>query len=300
MSLLLHWLESLTHELQITSRCTRVTSPKSTCTICLESCPNKAIIFDKKNIVIDSTKCNGCGQCVLLCPTSAIIGSPPSRNFEKNRLVYDPSHPSPTEKELLIYVASGLRGVVMYETEMNPGWKMAIEVTNEMLKDLDEPQLEVEYQNKLTEKLTRRDLFLSVKAKSRHFAQDFSPASWRIKEDGWKLSNYFPKHQCYQVELNQEKCTLCQACFKLCPEKLFTITDTVVNIKNQPCTNCSLCTDICPENAITIKQKTTPKTEQSYTVLTKQCPTCQQPYQTFNQTTEKCHTCTKRDSTWLR
>jgi len=44
------------------------------CGICIDSCPVKAIGRNVKlgSVVIDEKKCNGCGQCQLVCPIGMI------------------------------------------------------------------------------------------------------------------------------------------------------------------------------------------------------------------------------------
>jgi 2-oxoglutarate ferredoxin oxidoreductase subunit delta len=50
------------------------------CGLCLEKCPQKAIIFSKKDlgvystpsVEIDPKKCNACGICEITCPDSAL------------------------------------------------------------------------------------------------------------------------------------------------------------------------------------------------------------------------------------
>jgi len=43
------------------------------CGECIRVCPNDAISFDAHHkAVIDQTRCTKCGKCVLACPNSAI------------------------------------------------------------------------------------------------------------------------------------------------------------------------------------------------------------------------------------
>lgn len=43
------------------------------CGECIRVCPNDAIHYDLNNkAVIDQTKCQQCGKCVLACPNNAI------------------------------------------------------------------------------------------------------------------------------------------------------------------------------------------------------------------------------------
>lgn len=43
------------------------------CGECIRVCPNDAIYYDQQNKpVIDQSKCTKCGECVAVCPNSAI------------------------------------------------------------------------------------------------------------------------------------------------------------------------------------------------------------------------------------
>jgi ferredoxin-type protein NapG len=46
------------------------------CTRCYHSCPYQAIELDEFNRpIIDSTKCNGCGECTHVCPSTSLRSS---------------------------------------------------------------------------------------------------------------------------------------------------------------------------------------------------------------------------------
>lgn len=44
------------------------------CTLCVQSCPVKAIQMNGNKAVIDPAKCVNCGLCASKCPVKAIIG----------------------------------------------------------------------------------------------------------------------------------------------------------------------------------------------------------------------------------
>ena len=49
------------------------------CTLCVQSCPVKAISMVDKKAVIDPAKCVNCGLCVGKCPVKAIVPPPPEK-----------------------------------------------------------------------------------------------------------------------------------------------------------------------------------------------------------------------------
>ncbi|MBU6374802.1 MAG: 4Fe-4S binding protein [Bdellovibrionales bacterium] len=53
---------------EINSRCTR-------CGACLDECPNQAIVIGPVTFAIDTDFCDGHGNCIAVCPESAITNS---------------------------------------------------------------------------------------------------------------------------------------------------------------------------------------------------------------------------------
>jgi len=51
-------------------------------------------------------------------------------------------------------------------------------------------------------------------------------------------------------QINDEKCTLCGKCVKVCPKKVLFISDKKLHYTDQECMLCAHCFGVCPENAI--------------------------------------------------
>lgn len=58
---------------------------EGSCGVCVDACPYDAISFDSaRRPVVDSKKCNGCGECVRICPANVLtsFGGGASRGIE--------------------------------------------------------------------------------------------------------------------------------------------------------------------------------------------------------------------------
>jgi Fe-S-cluster-containing hydrogenase component 2 len=297
MSILVNWLESLHEEMKVTTKCSRERNRKSTCNDCVENCEHNAIKFKDDLFIIDTRKCTMCGECMIACPLSAIEGLASNRLFEKGSLVFDECY-LPSLKELLIYKKRGMASIQVAHQPLNTGWEKVLRVTNEQLHLLEETPIVVVERGK-DEVLSRRALIGSFQTEGKQLAKRMTPAAWKMEKDDWKLTKYYPEHQFYSVKINNEQCTLCQACFNLCSENVFIFKYNKLRIENEKCVDCKTCTDVCSENAIEIVPKIKRISEQVELTHTKNCMECGHSFYTFDTVTEKCHVCINRDPDWL-
>lgn len=300
MSLLLRWMESLSTDIQISDCCSRKVSPKSTCVTCLEHCGRQALSLNQNKVVVDSSLCNSCGECTLVCPVSAIVGALPKRKFMNGLLIYDPNF-YPTVKELLIYCKKGIKGVSVPNGWQDERWGKVLEEVNEILNQLGRQPVQLNIQiNTIEPVISRRELFISVIKKGQYLAKELTPASWRMSSNPWLLFNYFPDMQFYQLKLQLEKCKVCRACFSLCSQNVFTITDFEVIIDHQKCTNCRLCSDVCPEDAIKVIEKIGEACSSHYPFVVGKCVRCNKSYNSFSGIESgHCHVCANMKNGWL-
>lgn len=150
------------------------------------------------------------------------------------------------------------------------------------------------------EMLTRRDFFVSIQKHGRQLAGSLAPASWKLNKQVWNLKNYYPNVQFFLVKINQNKCTLCQACSSLCPQGVFQLKEFEFQIENDQCVNCKACMDVCPDYAIEIVPEI--KAEKNDTHLSFNpliCRTCGQSFINFFNGKETCNICDNRDEEWL-
>ena len=297
MSMFVNWLESLQVDLNITNRCSRKRNLRSTCSICFDGCNYKALTINQQKIEIILERCTSCGDCMISCPLSAIEGMTSSREFEKECLIYDEGY-TPSVKELLIYKKRGLHSIKIAGNSLNQKWEIVLNQANRKLKIIGHNPIKV-IQKVNEETFSRRDFFTSIQKGGKQLAISMAPASWIKDENEWKLVNYYPEYQFYTVEIDQNKCTLCQACSSFCLEKVFSIRDSILLIESEKCVNCKDCTDICPEQAIEINPDFKKRSEFHATFHIKECRDCGKSFHTFQPETEKCHICKDRDPEWL-
>ncbi len=299
MSVIISWLESLHFEMKITSRCSRSLSSRSTCTQCFETCKLDAIVIHEGAIRLNPERCNGCGECAISCPLSAIEGIPAGRKFEKNSLAYDPLF-TPSIKELLIYKKRNITSILLGPDvlEVNSEWSQALADTNEVLLQLSEEPLTIVKKEESV--ISRRELFHNARAKGQKLAKDLAPARWKAAGDDWLLAKFYQEHQFYEVAIDTDKCILCRACFALCPQYVLSITTSSLTIENYKCVNCGLCEDVCSEDALSIRKKAAEKQENTLKVFEKRCQECGQAFYSFQPEKQNCLVCSDRDSTWLK
>jgi ferredoxin len=262
MSILENWLESLHEEMKITTKCSRERNRKSTCNDCVENCEHNAIKLKDDLFSIDTKKCTMCGECMIACPLSAIEGLASNRLFEKGSLVFDESY-VPSLKELLIYKKRGMTSIQVAHQPLNTAWETVLRITNKHLHLLEETPIVVVERVK-DEVLSRRALFGSFQKEGKQLAKKMAPAAWKMEKDDWKLTKYYLEHQFFSVKLDKDKCTLCNACFSLCPEEVFHLKESMLQIENEKCVGCSSCTEVCPENAIEIVPEIKKKVNRLY------------------------------------
>lgn len=84
----------------------------------------------------------------------------------------------------------------------------------------------------------------------------------------------------FQIQFDEEKCTLCGLCNKFCQKNCIQISADKISIDSSKCIGCQLCVDICQMNAIYINKIKKKLEKQIVRIYTHQCSTCHQVYQT--------------------
>src|SRR5690625_1498371 len=296
MGLTSSWLESLDYDYKILPHCSLYQSPRSSCTKCIDKCPENAIEIKDAEPLIDTTKCTQCGNCVAICPVQAVEGFLPKRSIVNKQFIMD-SQSVPTIKELLIYYKKGITTLVCDKQELSLSWKNTIEDTNNILGELGEQPFEINNRQELLEDghvMTRRELFFSWEKDLKKIAKKMTPAKWRFNHESLDLSKYYLDYQFVDISIDTTKCTLCTACEILCEKDVLQIGEKGFSISAQHCSNCSLCQDICPENAITLKQVISRATPVNHQIYSQTCSECHEPFSTLNESQNICVGCKKK------
>jgi len=295
MGLISYWLESLDYDYKILPHCSLYQSPLSSCTRCIDSCPENAIQLKDGKPVINTTKCTQCGDCIASCPVQGVEGFLPKRSIINNQFVIDPQS-IPSIKELLIYYKKGITTLIYEKKELPLLWKTTIEDTNKLLAKLGEQPFNIINKHKSVDDsvMTRRELFSTWEKDLKNIAMEMVPAKWRFNHESLDLSAYYTEHQFVDIFLDTEKCTLCGACEVLCKKDCLQINETGFLLMAQNCSNCFLCQDICPEKAISLKEKVSSIKEVTHNVYRKVCSICDREYETLDRKKKLCVSCRKK------
>ncbi|MGM0901949.1 MAG: 4Fe-4S dicluster domain-containing protein [Bacillota bacterium] len=296
MSLFTNWLESLSYDLEAADHCLRKTSPFSSCTACIDNCPEQAIQGEKGTLTIDHNRCNGCGRCITLCPVQALMGESPRRQTLNGMLIFDDG-PLPTINELFYLYKRGIRSVyVKTEGEGLTELKRVIEEVNSPLVKMGKEPISIASELVMTtpeRKVSRRDFFTNVTSSSKKLAlSTAAPAKWRFNQEQFKVTEMFEGWSLYSVEINSS-CTLCETCFKLCPSNVFALTDGQLEIHGEKCSGCMLCVDVCMDKGILMNQEVKEAQPVIMNVEHNTCKRCHSSF-TSREKEENCPICKKR------
>lgn len=296
MSLFTNWLESLSYELEAADHCLRKTSPFSSCTTCIDICPEQAIKGEKGSLTIDHNQCNGCGRCITLCPVQALMGESPRRKTLNGILIFDDG-PLPTINELFYLYKRGIRSVyVRTEGKGLTELKRVIEEVNSQLVKMGKEPISITSELVLTtpeRKVSRRDFFTNVSTSSKKLAlSTAAPAKWRFNQEQFKVAGMFEGWSLYSVDINSS-CTLCETCFKLCPSNVFTLKDGQLAINSENCSGCMLCVDVCLDKGIQINQAVKEARPIHMNVEHYICKSCNSRFASWKRE-ETCPICKKR------
>ncbi len=143
----------------------------------------------------------------------------------------------------------------------------------------------------------RRFFHHALQESTKAAAKTLTPAKWRFNHSDFRMVGMFPGISLYDVELDQSRCTLCQACFKLCKQHVFTIKDNTLEIHHGYCNGCGLCTDVCGFGAVSIRLKAHRALQEELPLTQGVCGECGTVYQswTHNNTVDStCMACENR------
>ena len=56
-------------------RCVAVRNRNATCRKCVQACPFDALKVEANELILDATSCVGCGACIGICPTEALVSA---------------------------------------------------------------------------------------------------------------------------------------------------------------------------------------------------------------------------------
>jgi ferredoxin len=296
MSLFTNWLESLSYDLEAADHCLRKTSPFSSCTTCIDICPEHAIKGGKGSLSIDHNQCDGCGRCITLCPVQALMGESPRRKTLKGMLLFDEG-PLPTTTELYYFYKRGIRSIyVKNEEDGLMELQRVLEEVNFTLTQMGKEPISLTSQFVMPtpeRKISRRDFFTNVSTNSKKLAlSTAAPAKWRFNQAQFKVAGMFEGWSLYAVDIHSS-CTLCETCFKLCPSKVFTIKDGQLAINNENCSGCKLCVDVCLDKGIQVNQDVKEAKPIHINVEHNLCKSCNSSFTSWKRE-ETCPICKKR------
>ncbi|CAM3707265.1 4Fe-4S dicluster domain-containing protein [Mesobacillus zeae] len=299
MSLLSNWLESLGYELEVGDHCLQKISPFSTCSICVDSCPEQAIVLKNGVPEIIDGACNGCGRCVTICPVSALKGQSPSRKTIGKCLVLDEG-PAPTENELLYLYKRGIRTIYMEPDQNDKECTIeSAEVANSLLEGMKLARLQFTTalpQETLLqeERLSRRGFFEKISLEGKKLAlSTVTPANWRFNQDCFKRPGLFPGWSFFDIALDVDSCTICEICIKLCPEQAFAIEGDKLVVDNGKCSGCLLCTDVCQDEGISVVPSLHKSETLEYSLTTNICKECGTSFYGWNDA-DSCIVCSSK------
>jgi Fe-S-cluster-containing hydrogenase component 2 len=277
--------------IEISSACMKANHQWSTCRACAEVCPATVISIGEHGAEVSSVECVDCGQCVVACPVEAIKGCSPRRRLNET-LLHSDNSPAPMPKELLLFYADGVTGVVV--SSAHTQWLVVVGEVNSILQEMKLAPLTIEARpDEPKEQLSAsRRSFLRLS----HDLDGSAKASIKTRA----LSVAYPAYQFFDIEIDTGTCSRCGACAGVCPKKCIRFGPDGIQIAQSQCTGCFLCRDVCVSHSIDLTSNVAAGFSKLYGYSQRHCISCDDTYFAFNEddlgeTAGKCQACLFRE-----
>lgn len=261
--------------------CVRHKVKKNPCQACIDACPLAAISLTEGNIVIDDAQCNRCGHCLFVCPTNALENiSPIKRHWHQDRLTAPLSaQPACVDELLMWHFYYGIRAIELDTPD--EGWLRAIAELNLRLKALEQPVWRLaQPAAKPVNTVRRQWLRMANETDSGSV-----PYGRRALRDAVTFINH------YSINFHAERCYLCGACARICPEQAIRLEADHITLDNARCTGCGQCTAVCFPDAIDSEKSLNHAAERHLPVVQQRCATCGQLFSAWTAEQSTCPFC---------
>lgn len=263
------------------SSCVRVAVKKNPCKACVEACPLQAVTIVSGKVAIDETQCNQCGRCLYACPTDALENiHPVTRHWEDDRLVAPLSlQPACLDELLLWHAEKGIRAIELDAQQV--AWLRAVAELNMVLKQLNQPTWRLAPATPGTVNTARRQ-WLPVR----------DPATRGTVSTGRRaLRDAVTFSHRWRILLETEKCYLCGACARICPEQAIRLHADHLTLDSSRCTGCGQCAVVCFPQAIRSEKQWNNDATQRIPVMTSTCTDCGQGFTAWDAQQSICPFC---------
>ncbi|EDP8645425.1 4Fe-4S binding protein [Salmonella bongori] len=267
----------------VTQACVRRRFRFSSCRACADVCPAQAFSLMQGQVSVDATRCIACGHCLFVCPVDAITGIKPVKRFVQGDTLVGPfSLQAPEVDELLLWHHQyGIRFIDI-AVERSAQWLIALAGLNLALRRYGEPCWSFKYSVGAEINASRRTLF--------HVPRDavtpcaVEPGKRRLRQAFSTLSECVP-------DISPERCRMCGACWRSCPENVLRFADDTLTIAAARCTGCGVCAAVCPHQALQLRFETEPAQTWHIAAHKLTCESCKRTFHALTPRHTHCVLC---------
>lgn len=251
---------------RVGAQCLHQRVRQSGCEACRTRCPAQAFRFTEGRMRLDEQRCVGCGICLFVCPCDAIENlSAPARAVRDGVLLGPFTLPVSVEELLMWHAQHQIRAVALDPFRF-PGWAVTLAALNLQLRKAGQTPWRLAAPSEAASQRERRRWLRLAEENATLSVTAGSRARRRL----WRETSE------YVIALNQEKCTLCGACGRICSAGAMHFAESEVRLNAMDCTGCRGCEAVCPVGAVAITRGEVNSIIQ-LTVSETACPVCKQP-----------------------
>lgn len=269
--------------MDVTHACVRRRFRHVSCRACADACPMQVFSFTDAGVRVDESRCIECGDCLFVCPAEAIVGIAPQKRCRQGDTLVGPfTRCAPALNELLLWHAlQGIRAISL-EAAQSSAWMAALAGLNLVLRRRGEAVWSFRPRVKKEIDTARRALI--------HIPQEDVTAC-SVRPGVRMLRKAFASVSEADIALDGEKCVLCGACWRSCPENAIRFEQGALVIEAARCTGCGGCEAVCQHRALKVMKKEAPASVIVHRAHAATCTVCHRPFWSFQHEEKQCALC---------